>query len=214
MRTCTGSGPRPMGGCSAAPAVACSAKASTAAPGTLPAMPRSPRPWPAPGLARRPYDLRHAALSLWLNAATSPAEVAARAGNSVRVLHTVYTHCIDGHADVVSQQIEHALQQQDLSPLVTASGSSDRRHRCRPVRHMSVNGTTGLDSGMIARPESSWPRRCTAWPLPRRSPQPILTPVQGPMTRPHAARGGEAPTHCVTGAATVGPSPPAIRRAA
>jgi len=74
--------------------------------------------------------------------------------------------------------------------------------------------TTGLSSGMIARPEWSWPRRCTAWPLPRRSPRPILTPVQGPMTRPHAARGGEAPTHCVTGAATGGPSPPAIRRAA
>src|SRR5215471_5701516 len=74
--------------------------------------------------------------------------------------------------------------------------------------------TTGLSSGMIARPESSWPRRCTAWPLPRRSPRPILTPVQGPLPRPHAARGGEAPTHCVTGAATGGPSPPAIRRAA
>ena len=74
--------------------------------------------------------------------------------------------------------------------------------------------TTGLSSGMIARPEWSWPRRCTAWPLPRRSPRPILTPVQGPMTRPHAARGGEAPTHCVTGAAAGGPSPPAIRRAA
>jgi integrase len=32
-------------------------------------------------LARRPYDLRHAALSLWLNATGEPAEVAARAGN-------------------------------------------------------------------------------------------------------------------------------------
>ena len=28
-------------------------------------------------LARRPYDLRHAALSLWLNASGAPAEVAA-----------------------------------------------------------------------------------------------------------------------------------------
>jgi integrase len=37
----------------------------------------------ATGLVRRPYDLRHAALSLWLNASTSPAEVAALAGNSV-----------------------------------------------------------------------------------------------------------------------------------
>ena len=47
-------------------------------------------------LARRPYDLRHAALSLWLNATGAPAEVAARAGNSARVLYEVYLHCTDG----------------------------------------------------------------------------------------------------------------------
>ena len=46
----------------------------------------------ASGLARRPYDLRHAALSLWLNAGGDPAQIAARAGNSVAVLLTVYTH--------------------------------------------------------------------------------------------------------------------------
>ena len=46
----------------------------------------------ATALARRPYDLRHAALSLWLNATGAPAEVAARAGNSARVLHEVYLH--------------------------------------------------------------------------------------------------------------------------
>jgi hypothetical protein len=31
-------------------------------------------------LAGRPYDLRHAALSTWLNAGVSPADVAKRAG--------------------------------------------------------------------------------------------------------------------------------------
>jgi integrase len=36
----------------------------------------------ATALARRPYDLRHAALSLWLNASGAPAEVAARAGTA------------------------------------------------------------------------------------------------------------------------------------
>ncbi len=46
----------------------------------------------ATALARRPYDLRHAASSLWLNASGAPAEVAARAGNSTRVLHEVYLH--------------------------------------------------------------------------------------------------------------------------
>lgn len=40
----------------------------------------------ASGLARRPYDLRHAALSLWLNAGGDPAQIAARAGHSVAVL--------------------------------------------------------------------------------------------------------------------------------
>jgi len=41
-------------------------------------------------------DLRHVALSLWLNAAAPPAQIAARAGHSVTVLLTVYTHCVDG----------------------------------------------------------------------------------------------------------------------
>ena len=63
----------------------------------------------ATALARRPYDLRHAALSLWLNATGAPAEVAARAGNSARVLHDVYLHCIDRQQDHLSQQIEDAL---------------------------------------------------------------------------------------------------------
>ena len=63
----------------------------------------------ATALARRPYDLRHAALSLWLNASGTPAEVAARAGNSARVLHEVYMHCTDGQEDAVSQRIEDAL---------------------------------------------------------------------------------------------------------
>lgn len=47
-------------------------------------------------LARRPYDLRHAAVSTWLNAGVPPTEVAARAGHSVAVLLTVYAKCIDG----------------------------------------------------------------------------------------------------------------------
>ncbi|MFD9334239.1 hypothetical protein ACFWBF_07430 [Streptomyces sp. NPDC060028] len=34
-------------------------------------------------LAARPYDLRHSALSTWLNAGVDPTEVAERAGNNV-----------------------------------------------------------------------------------------------------------------------------------
>jgi len=63
----------------------------------------------ASGLARRPYDLRHAALSSWLNAGGDPAQIAARAGNSVAVLLTVYTHCVHGHDDLLNQQIGHVL---------------------------------------------------------------------------------------------------------
>ena len=61
-------------------------------------------------LARRPYDLRHAALSLWLNAGGEPAQIAARAGNSVAVLLNVYTHCIHGRDDLLNQQIDHVLE--------------------------------------------------------------------------------------------------------
>jgi hypothetical protein len=60
-------------------------------------------------LARRPYDLRHAALSMWLNAGGDPAQIAARAGNSVAVLLTVYTHCIHGHDELLNQQIGRVL---------------------------------------------------------------------------------------------------------
>ena len=61
-------------------------------------------------LARRPYDLRHAALSLWLTSGGDPAQIAARAGNSVEVLLTVYSHCIHGRDDFLNQQIDQVLK--------------------------------------------------------------------------------------------------------
>jgi integrase len=64
----------------------------------------------ASGLARRPYDLRHAALSLWLNSGGDPAQIAARAGHSVAVLLTVYSHCIHGRDDLLNQQIDRILE--------------------------------------------------------------------------------------------------------
>ena len=54
---------------------------------------------PATPLARRPYDLRHAAVSLWLNSGVPATEVARRAGHGVAVLLRVYANCIDGQAD-------------------------------------------------------------------------------------------------------------------
>jgi integrase len=60
-------------------------------------------------LGRRPYDLRHAAVSLWLNSGVPAAEVARRAGHGVAVLLKIYAHCIDGQADAANQRIADAL---------------------------------------------------------------------------------------------------------
>jgi integrase len=57
-------------------------------------------------LAGRPYDLRHAAVSLWLNGGVPPTEVAARAGHSVDVLLKVYAKCIYGQRDAVNSKID------------------------------------------------------------------------------------------------------------
>jgi integrase len=60
-------------------------------------------------LAGRPYDLRHAGVSLWLNAGVHTPEVAERAGHSVDVLLKVYAKCIDGDMKIMNKRIEHAL---------------------------------------------------------------------------------------------------------
>lgn len=60
-------------------------------------------------LARRPYDLRHAAVSLWLNAGVPAPEVAERAGHSVDVLLRVYAECINGQEKIANARIENAL---------------------------------------------------------------------------------------------------------
>jgi hypothetical protein len=57
-------------------------------------------------LAGRPYDLRHAAVSLWLNGGVPAPEVAERAGHSVDVLLKVYAKCIDGQRETVNKTIE------------------------------------------------------------------------------------------------------------
>ncbi|MGI8450557.1 MAG: tyrosine-type recombinase/integrase, partial [Streptosporangiaceae bacterium] len=62
-------------------------------------------------LARRPYDLRHAGVSLWLNAGVPATEVARRAGHGVAVLLKVYANCIDGQAGPANQRISDALNQ-------------------------------------------------------------------------------------------------------
>jgi integrase len=61
-------------------------------------------------LARRPYDLRHACLSTWLNAGVPPAQVAEWAGHGVDVLLKVYAKCLDGQEAAAQARIEAALR--------------------------------------------------------------------------------------------------------
>ena len=69
-------------------------------------------------LGRRPYDLRHAAVSLWLNSGVPATDVARRAEHGVAVLLKIYAHCIDGQADAANQRITDALStpQADQDP--------------------------------------------------------------------------------------------------
>ncbi len=63
-------------------------------------------------LMGRPYDLRHAAVSTWLNAGVPAAQVAEWAGHSVDVLLRVYAKCIAGKQDEAKQRIEDAMRDQ------------------------------------------------------------------------------------------------------
>jgi hypothetical protein len=65
-------------------------------------------------LAGRPYDLRHACPSAWLNSGVDPAQVAERAGNGVAVLLRTYVKCIAGRDEINRRRIEDALRDDDL----------------------------------------------------------------------------------------------------
>lgn len=61
-------------------------------------------------LAARPYDLRHACVSLWLNSGVDPVEAARRAGHTVAVLLKVYAKCLDGATAMANARIEEAMK--------------------------------------------------------------------------------------------------------
>jgi integrase len=54
--------------------------------------------------------LRHAGISLWLNAGVAATEVARRAGHSVAALLQVYANCIDREGWIYNEPIERALR--------------------------------------------------------------------------------------------------------
>ena len=61
-------------------------------------------------LMSRPYDLRHAAVSTWLNAGVPAAQVAEWAGHSTDVLLRVYVKCIAGQQGEAKRRIEDAME--------------------------------------------------------------------------------------------------------
>jgi integrase len=61
-------------------------------------------------IARRPYDLRHACLSTWLNGGVYPTEVAEWAGHSVDVLLRIYAKCVVGQDELAKRRISEALR--------------------------------------------------------------------------------------------------------
>jgi integrase len=62
------------------------------------------RRWLAP-----PYDLRHAAVSTWLNGGVPSTDVAAWAGHSVEILDKIYAKCLDDGAEPLRQRVQAPL---------------------------------------------------------------------------------------------------------
>jgi hypothetical protein len=139
---------------------------------------------------RRPYDLRHAALSLWLASGAPPAEIAARAGHSVRVVLTIYAHCIPGCDQIASQHIEQALNSSHWPP----SGPQESAQMpgilsvMRPCHSWTQRDTAGPDPSAQIRLDVCELRKCSSGRLaPRitapdsrsqvaRSPEPLTRP--------------------------------------
>jgi integrase len=79
-------------------------------------------------LMSRPYDLRHAAVSTWLNAGVPAAQVAKWAGHSTDVLLRVYVKCIAGQQGEAKRRIEDAMGPLEAGePGSTAQRSSPER---------------------------------------------------------------------------------------
>ncbi|WP_436773893.1 tyrosine-type recombinase/integrase [Yinghuangia sp. YIM S09857] len=74
-------------------------------------------------LGKRPYDLRHACVSFWLNSGVDPTEVARRAGQTVAVLLRVYAKCLDGGTEQANERIAAGLGRWEGPP--SASSHDD-----------------------------------------------------------------------------------------
>ncbi|WP_158842918.1 tyrosine-type recombinase/integrase [Saccharothrix deserti] len=64
-------------------------------------------------LARRAYQLRHAAVSTWLNGGVPPQQVAEWAGHSLEVLFKIYAKCLSGQEDAARRRLTDAYKTDD-----------------------------------------------------------------------------------------------------
>ncbi|MGW4704103.1 tyrosine-type recombinase/integrase [Streptomyces sp. NPDC004285] len=65
---------------------------------------------------KRPYDLRHTAVSTWLSSGVEPQLVAQRAGHSVAVLFRVYAKFLKGGDEAANAKISARLNQHHTTP--------------------------------------------------------------------------------------------------
>ena len=121
-------------------------------------------------LGRRPYNLRHAAVSLWLNSGVPATEVARCAGHGVAVLLKVYAHCIDGRANAANRRITtpSAPMTPNPTPPMRATARMSRHHKIAGQRarigpdgqrnrfHRFVRGFSG-PCPWLSRPQNSVP---------------------------------------------------------
>ena len=80
-------------------------------------------------LAKTPYDLRHAAVSTWLNGGVPPTTVAEWAGHSVEILLRIYAKCLDGGDALVRRRVQAALGYADIDTDEVAGSNPARPPR-------------------------------------------------------------------------------------
>ena len=128
---------------------------------------RDPQAGPPPAqyrspLGRRPYDLRHAAVSLWLNSGVPATEVAPQGRHGVAVLLKIYAHCIDGQADAANKRITDALGVQDTQPESGDEGDDDNaQHPEMPGQRNKAGWAVGVTAPTAPVRGFFWPRPWT-----------------------------------------------------
>ena len=125
--------------------------------------PLTPAQYMSP-LSRRPYGLRHAAVSLWLNSGVPATKVARRAGHGVAVLLKIYAHGTCRQADAANQRITDALGIQESQRDPGDEGGRQRAEVLKwqvrgekRVGEVGVTAPTGPVRGLF-RPRP-WPAR-------------------------------------------------------